>query len=246
MKTFSEYINEGMKKHPVRNGGRSGRSTIKMMSASDLTKVLADEKMWDEYKDAISKFFEDGSWSKGDYVSYDILDLFIPNHEFEEDSDFGYKKTTWVNADKRLRSALKKLKKEYVISTGECYKEMKDAMGPDGDITNEVIRNLLEGYKKGTVKVEYPELNYYTDAENWVKDFNFMKELFDAAPKDTLCLLMTEGIDHINVSESKGDENISVGGRTSALTISYEVEIIIYSTNKFINFTVSKTTVNRI
>jgi len=79
-----------------------------------------------------------------------------------------------------------------------------------------------------------------------MKDFNFMKELFDAAPKDTLCLLMTEGIDHINVSKSKGNENISVSGRTSAFTVSYEIEIITYSTNKVINFNISKTTVDRI
>ena len=72
------------------------------MSAGDLTKVLANEKTWNKYKDAISRFFEDGSWSKGDYVSYDILDLFIPGHEFEEEYEFEYKKTTWTNADERF------------------------------------------------------------------------------------------------------------------------------------------------
>ena len=232
---FSDYINEA-----------PGTKTIKMRTAGDLTKFLADDKNWDKYKDIISGFFEDRSWSKGDYVSYDILELFMPNHEWEEEYDFAYKKTTWSNVDKRLRDALKKLKKEYVISAGECYKETKKAMGPDGDITGDVIRKLLDGYKKGTVKVKYPELEYYIDAESWIKDFRVMKELAGAAPKDTLCLLTTEGISHINVSESRGNENISVGGRTSAYTISYDIEIITYSTKTSIKFSVSKTEVNRI
>jgi len=239
---FANYLNE----LKSTKSGRAKAYSAKMLKATELTKLLKDDKFWEEHKEAISQFFEDGF--KKDYgVSYDIMEMMHPD-DFSWQEEYGYdlKKTVHSNIDKRLRSALKKLDKEYIIDKASCYKQIKDALSEDGDIFENIVHSILEGNKKGTVQVQYPKLDNYRAVENWMKDFNFTGTLAHSTSKDDICLLMTEGIESITISKDSGEEHISVGGRTSTWTFSFQVDIVTYSSKKVISFEIDKTETNRL
>ena len=252
MDKFSDYINEvaGRAKMGGRakSGGRiTGKSrsprppAIKMLTIGDLVKILKIQKNWDKYQESIISFFEKGDWSKGDYVSYDVLELMHDSDDYQDEYEYEYKKSVHATIDKRLRGALKKLDKEFIVSKGACYKEIKSALQPDGNIFDDIVYAILDSKKNAGVKVEYPELKHYRDVEIWMEDYNFTYTMSNKCSKDDLCLLMTEGIESISISKEDASEYISVGGRTSTWTSIYKVDIVTYSTNKVISFEVSKT-----
>jgi len=214
---------------------------IKMRTIGDLVKFLKIQKNWDKYQEDIISFFENGAWSKGDYVSYNILELMHDSDDYQDEYEYEYKKSVHTTIDKRLRGVLKKLDKEYIVSNGACYKEIKSALQPDGNIFDDIVYAILDSKKNAGVKVEYPKLKYYRDVERWLNDYDFTYTMSNKCSKDDLCLLMTEGIESISISKEDSNEYISVGGRTSSWTSVYKVDIVTYSTNKVISFEVSKT-----
>jgi len=222
-------------------------SPLKMKTNSTIVKELSDDKNWHEYSEAISDFFEAGAWKK-DYttVNYQIMNLIMTDSSWESDYNFDQKKTTWSRVDKKLRAVLKKLNKEYIIDKGKLYNELKKELDNDTELFDYIAGKILKEYKRGNIKVSYPEFKYILDVDNWMKDFTFMRTLKSAASKDVLGLLITDGIFGITIKEGKGGEHISVSNRTSANTSAYDVEILTYSDKKSIKFTVSKTSVNRI
>lgn len=222
-------------------------SAPKMLTIGALVKVLKDDKKWKEVQDHISSFFEDGSWSKGDYVTSTILELMYGDDwGWQDDYDLPNKKATWATADKRLRGALKKLDKEYIISKADCYKRIKQALSNDGDIFSDIIYAIRDTKKNSGVKVKYPKFNNYRDVESWMNEFRFTDSLARSCSKDDICLLMSEGIDSISITEIEHDEYISASSRTSTWTIEYKVDIVSYTTNKVLSFNIEKSTTDRL
>jgi len=236
MKKFGEYINEtGRKASP------------KMLTISNLVKLLDNDKNWETYKSGILDFFERGSYSKDYGVSYDVMAMmFKDDSSWEEEYQYDLKKAVWTNVDKRLRASLKKLNKEYIISKSECYKEMKIALENGGDIFDDIVYAILDSKKNSGVKITYPKFNNYRDVESWMDSYNVTKSLKNNCSKDNICLLMTEGIQSISITKEDADEYISIGGRTSTWTVGHKIDIITYTTNKVLSFEVSKSETNRV
>jgi len=219
---------------------------VKAITNSNLVKLLSSENGWRENEEIIASFFAKGDFDKEDGVDYDVMELIYgPEWQYGTDSELNYKKSTWTSIDKKFRAVLKKLDKEFIISKGECYKEIKDAVNPEGNIFDDVIYKILKANKKD-IDVSYPSLENYRDVENWLKDFGFSRSILDQLSKDEICLIMEEGIGSIKISEISGKEHISVGSRTSSITSGYSIEIITYSTKKKLVINISKTSVNGI